>query len=113
MIAESLEPLDIECLVRTAVELWGNGFADLSERQKEVLGRASEVVDSEDGGTTDYPQVTALVVLAESNTFWVVRRSDSHTYGEVSFLVDEDSAYALLADYVRGCWDNIRFDGDG
>ncbi|GAA3087580.1 hypothetical protein GCM10020000_88020 [Streptomyces olivoverticillatus] len=48
MIAELFEPLDVECLVKTAVELWeGADLDDLSERQRDMLCRAREAVLAE------------------------------------------------------------------
>jgi hypothetical protein len=112
MIAESFEPLDIECLVKTAVELWEDphNLYGLSKKQKEVLGRASKISDDEDAGRAAHPAVTALVSRGEENTVWVLRRSDSHTDGEITLWDEEDSAYGFLAEHVRECWDNVRYD---
>lgn len=107
MIAELYEPLDIECLVKSAVELWV-GDADLSERQIQVLDRARRDLEDHDEGRPTRPAVTALVALADLDTVWVARRSDSHTDAEITLWADEDSAYRYLADHVRGCWDNVR-----
>ncbi|WP_431983797.1 hypothetical protein [Streptomyces qinglanensis] len=51
MIAELFEPLDIECLVKTAVELWeGAEMTDLSERQQDMLNRARDGMLAEHAG---------------------------------------------------------------
>lgn len=51
MIAEQFEPLDIECLVTTAVELWeGIEITNLSERQRDTLNRARDVMLAEHAG---------------------------------------------------------------
>ncbi|WP_439681539.1 hypothetical protein [Embleya sp. MST-111070] len=51
MIAELFEPLDIECLVKSAVELWeGAEMTDLSERQQDMLDRARTAMLAEHTG---------------------------------------------------------------
>ena len=63
MIAELFEPLDIECLVRTAVELWETEDpSNLSERQQEILDRARNAVNEEQADRPPpYSAVTCLV----------------------------------------------------
>ena len=113
MIAELFAPLDIECLVNTAVELWETGSPrDLSERQQEVLNRARAAVHAEMADrASPYPPVTALIPKTQENTLWVLRHWDRHD-DQVTFWADEESAYGALAEHVRERWSNVR-DIDG
>jgi hypothetical protein len=62
LIAEQFTPLDIECLARTAVELWeGTDTEDLSARQKDVLEQARTALQAEFEGKPPAPQRTVLV----------------------------------------------------
>lgn len=63
MIAEQFTPLDIECLVKTAVELWEEiDISDLSEHQQEVLDRARAAMYADRAGQAPtFPVVTTLV----------------------------------------------------
>ncbi|WP_030183398.1 hypothetical protein [Streptomyces sp. NRRL S-813] len=51
MIAALFNPLDIECLVKTAVELWQDvDPSDLWEHQQDALERACDVLRAADVG---------------------------------------------------------------
>jgi hypothetical protein len=66
MIAELFDPLDIECLVKSAVELWeGAEMTDLSERQQDTLDRARNAMLAEHAGRPlPGPCITSLVSAA-------------------------------------------------
>lgn len=56
LIAEQFAPIEIECLVKTAVDLWLG--AELSTRQRDVLARASAAAEAEHPGP---PAATAVL----------------------------------------------------
>lgn len=67
MLAEQFTPLDIDCLVRTAVELWVHttdtgGTSDLSNHQQTLLDRAHQAMDADD--TDPVPTPPAMTTLA-------------------------------------------------
>ncbi|MCX5103446.1 hypothetical protein [Streptomyces sp. NBC_00439] len=108
MIAARFNPLDIECLVKTAVELWEEiDPSDLSEHQQDTLDRARDAMLAEHGGQQpSLPEVVTFISPRPASQAWVLRRSDRHE-DVVTLHVDEDSALAGLAEYVRGVWDNL------
>ena len=76
MIAELFEPLDIECLVKTAVELsQGEAMTDLSQRQRDMLDRASEAMHAEhaDQPLPQPQRATILPVRHETGSNLVIR----------------------------------------
>jgi hypothetical protein len=108
VIAELFKPLEIECLIRTAVELWEQSdTTDLSEPQQDVLDRARHAMYREDAGEPlpDTQIVTPLQPSAAQDV-WVLRRWDRHT-DEVTIHTDEDTALAALAEQTRSSWDTI------
>ncbi|WP_431921372.1 hypothetical protein [Nonomuraea jabiensis] len=53
MIAQQFSPSEIDCLIKTAVELWEEmDVSDLSERQLEVLDRRRTAMYAEYTGQT-------------------------------------------------------------
>ncbi|WP_070015259.1 hypothetical protein [Streptomyces nanshensis] len=112
MIAELFDPLEVECLVKTAADLWEDGGqADLSGRQREVLERARTAVLAEHAGRPLPSQAAAALVERTPGRVCVLRRWDRHE-DEVTLWRDEDAAMAALAEYVRGVWDNTACDHD-
>ncbi|MEU7318339.1 hypothetical protein [Streptomyces sp. NPDC007083] len=108
MIAAHFNPQDIECLVKTAVELWEDiDPSDLSEHQQDTLDRACDAVLAEH---TDQqpssPEVVTFISPRPAGQAWLLRRWDRHE-DVVTLHVDEDSALADLAEHVRGVWDNL------
>ncbi|MFE3166721.1 hypothetical protein [Streptomyces sp. NPDC059224] len=108
MIAALFNPLDIECLVKTAVELWEEvDPSDLSEHQQDTLNRAREAWLAEHADQQpSFPEAVSLISPRPVGRAWVLRRWDRHE-DVVSLHADEDSALADLATYVRGVWDNL------
>lgn len=108
MIAARFNPLDIECLVKTAVELWEDvDPSDLSEHQQDTLNRARDAMLAEHAG--QQPSLHEAVTFISPRLVgqaWVLRRWDRHE-DVVTLHADEDSALADLAEYVRGVWDNL------
>lgn len=107
MIAEQFTPLDIECLVKTAVELWEEiDIRDLSERQQEVLDRARAAMYADHAGQAPtFPGVTTLAE-ADARKVWVLRRWDHH-HDEVTLWPEQDAALRELATYARSNWANV------
>ncbi|MET8983257.1 hypothetical protein ABZX85_47600 [Streptomyces sp. NPDC004539] len=108
MIAACFNPLDIECLVKTAVELWDEtDCGDLSEHQQDTLDRARSAILAEHAGRTpSSPEAVTFISPRPAGHAWVLRRWDRHD-DVVTLHVDEDSALAELAVYVREVWHNL------
>lgn len=108
MIAALFNPLDIECLVKTAVELWEEiDPSDLSEHQQAMLNRARDAILAEHAGQQpSFPDAVSLISPRSAGRAWVLRRWDRHE-DVVTLHGGEDSALADLATYVRGVWDNL------
>ncbi|MFG3403770.1 hypothetical protein [Streptomyces sp. NPDC048142] len=108
MIAARFNPLDIECLVKTAVELWEDvDPSDLSAHQQDTLNRARELRLAEHAGQEPFhPEVVTFIGPRPAGQAWVLRRWDRHE-NEMTLHVDKNSALAGLAGYVRGVWDNL------
>ncbi|WP_037684702.1 hypothetical protein [Streptomyces aureocirculatus] len=108
MIAARFNPLDIECLVKTAVELWEDiDPSDLSEHQQDALNRARDLLLAEHTDQeSSHPEVVTFISPRPAGQAWVLRRRDRHE-DVVTLHDDEDSALADLATYVRGVWDNL------
>lgn len=108
MIAARFNPLDIECLVKTAVELWEDvDPSDLSEHQQDTLNRARELWLAEHADQEPpHPEVVTFISPRPAGQAWVLRRWGRHE-NKMTLHVDEDSALADLAGYVRGVWDNL------
>ncbi|WP_331733220.1 hypothetical protein OG948_60425 (plasmid) [Embleya sp. NBC_00888] len=108
MIAARFAPLDIECLVTTAVELWEDiDPDDLSGHQRDILDRARVAMLAEHAGRQpSFPEVVTFIGPRPAGRAWVLRRHSRHE-DEVSLHVDEDCARAELAKYARGVWDNV------
>lgn len=78
MIAK-FTPLDIECLIKTAVELWEQiDVSDLSERQQEVLNRARDAIFAEYEGDEPGTPVAITHAGPRPQEAWVLRRWDHH-----------------------------------
>lgn len=108
MIAEQFEPLDIECLVRTAVELgeWATE-ADLSGRQQVVLARARAALLADDAGHEPLtPQRTVLVDIGQPSKVWILRRWD-RSNEQVTLHESHEAGQAALAIWVRHNWDAL------
>lgn len=107
MIAEQFASLDIECLIKTAVELWEEiDISDLSQRQQEVLDRARSAVYADHAGQAPtFPVVTTLIE-AGSLKVWVLRRWD-RDHDKVTLWPDENAALMELAAYARPNWVNV------
>jgi hypothetical protein len=108
VIAARFNPLDIECLVKTAVELWEEiDLSDLSEHQQDTLNRARDAMLAEHADQQpSFPEMVTFISPRPAGQAWVLRRWDRHEK-EMTLHVDEDSALADLADYIRGVWDNL------
>lgn len=108
MIAARFNPLDIECLVKTAVELWEEvDPSDLSEHQQDTLNLARDAMLAEHADQEPaLPEVVSLIRPRSVGQAWVLRRWDRHE-NEMTLHVDKDSALADLAGYVRGVWDRL------
>ncbi|MFJ5071273.1 hypothetical protein ACIQC7_33130 [Kitasatospora sp. NPDC088556] len=108
MIAAHFNPLDIECLVKTAVELWEEiDPSDLSEHQQDTLNRARDAILAEHTDQQpSHPEVVTFIRPRLAGQAWVLRRWDRHE-NEMTLHADEDSGLADLAEYIRGVWDNL------
>ncbi|MFB7918941.1 hypothetical protein [Streptomyces sp. NPDC056061] len=108
MIAACFNPLDIECLVKTAVELWEEiDPSDLSEHQQDTLDRARDAMLAEhEGQQPSIPEVVTFISPGPAGRAWVLRRWD-RLESKMTLHVDEGSALADLAEYVRGVWDSL------
>lgn len=99
MIAEQFAPLDIECLIKTAVELWEEiDVCDLSERQQEVLGRARDAMYADHAGhaptapvVTTLVEASSLVTTAEKPRLTAFHRSGSSTSRRVPCLASSSA----------------------
>ncbi|MEU7156045.1 hypothetical protein AB0A98_06320 [Streptomyces chrestomyceticus] len=108
MIAARFNPLDIECLVKTAAELWGGiDPSDLSEHQQETLDRARDAVLAEHADQQPHiPEVVTFISPRPVGKSWVLRRWD-RSQDQVTLHTDDGSALTALAGYVRGAWDKL------
>ena len=108
VIAALFNPLDIECLVKTAVELWEEiDPSDLSEHQQDMLNRARDAMLAEHADRQpSFPEAVSFISPRPVGQAWVLRRRDRHE-DVVTLHVDEASGLVDLAKYVRGVWDNI------
>ncbi len=113
MIAALFDPLDIECLVKTAVELWEDiDPSDLSEHQQDTLNRARDAMLAERADQhPSMPEVVTFISPRPVGQVWVLHRWDGPLDPDVDdpmkLYADEDSALADLAAHVRGVWDNL------
>ncbi|MFD7661265.1 hypothetical protein [Streptomyces sp. NPDC059788] len=108
MIAARFNPQDIECLVKTAVELWEEiDPSDLSEHQQDALDRARDAMIAEHADRQPpSPEVVTFISPRPVGQAWVLQRWDRNT-NELTLYAYEDSALVALATYVRGVWDNL------
>lgn len=108
MIAARFNPLDIECLVKTAVELWEDiDPSDLSEHQQDTLNRARDAVLAEHvDQQPSFPEVVTFISPRPAGQAWVLRRWDRHA-NEMTLHADEDSALADLGEYIRRVWESV------
>ncbi|WP_147339708.1 hypothetical protein [Actinomadura spongiicola] len=107
MITEQFLPLDIECLIKTAVELWEQiDVGDLSERQQQVLNRARHAMYAEYAGEEPGAPMTTAIPGPSPQRAWVLRRWERHS-DEVTLWADEDSALRALSEHARSSWDSI------
>ncbi|WP_053811053.1 MULTISPECIES: hypothetical protein [Streptomyces] len=108
MLAARFNPLDIECLVKTAVELWEDiDHSDLSEHQQDTLNRAREAWLAEHTDQTpSCPDAVTFIHPRPAGQAWVLRRWD-RSQDQVTLHANEDSALSVLAQYVREAWDNL------
>lgn len=107
-IADLLSDSDLECLVKTAVDLWNDADRTaLSERQKQVLQRACDAMTAEYAGAGDTPPLAA----SAAPTVWVLRRWSRHD-DVVTLHTDENAAFAALAEHVRSSWANLASGAD-
>ncbi|MCC9710969.1 hypothetical protein E4N62_40510 [Streptomyces sp. MNU76] len=76
VIAARFNPLDIECLVKTAVELWEEiDPSDLSEHQQDTLDRARDAMLAEHADQQpSFPEVVTFISPRPAGQAWVLRR---------------------------------------
>ncbi|MFF4482951.1 hypothetical protein ACFY1A_38920 [Streptomyces sp. NPDC001520] len=113
MIATRFSPLDIECLVKTAVELWEEiDPSDLPENQQDTLNRARDAMLAEHAGRQPaFPEVVTFISPHPAGQVFLLRYWDASwdpKDGPMDVYADEDSALADLAEYVRGAWRDIE-----
>ncbi|MFE7114999.1 hypothetical protein ACFU99_06180 [Streptomyces sp. NPDC057654] len=108
MIAALFNPLDIECLAKTAVELWENPDpSDLSEYQRDNLSRARHAMLAEHADQQPpYPEVVTFISSRPVRQVLVLRRWD-RDHDDVTLHDDKNSALDELAEYIRGVWHKL------
>ncbi|MEV7465242.1 hypothetical protein AB0O20_01855 [Streptomyces kronopolitis] len=106
MITTTFSPPDVERLVRIAGALADSpAAADLSAPDRELAARARTEILAQAAGHLS-PARTALLGPRPGEKVWLLRMWSSHEDSTVPYST-EAAAYAELASYARGCWDNL------
>ncbi|MEV1179106.1 hypothetical protein, partial [Nonomuraea sp. NPDC049784] len=104
MIAEQFPPIDIECLIKTAVDLWHG--AELSTRQRDVLARADAAMEADHAGQRPTsPAASAVLESQPADRVWILWHSTGVVADAgLSAHRSEDAALAELAQHARTSW---------